>query len=48
MLVYYLICEPYLWPQISYIISKRHTQLGCASLQCTLAQIGLKIALKLV
>ena len=35
--------EASLCPQISYIISKRHTHLGCASLQCALVQIGLKL-----
>ena len=35
--------EASLRPQISYIISKRHTHLGCASLQCALVQIGLKL-----
>ena len=37
------VCEASLRPQISYIISKRHTHLGSASLQCALAQIGLKL-----
>ena len=37
------VCEASLRPQISYIISKRYTHLGCASLQCALVQIGLNL-----